>query len=1210
MLIEASKGGHTAVVQLLLDYPNSLLASPPPPPDLTQIPNASLEGSEAPRVPPHGLAVFSPQEPEQNSVSNNSYSIQGPRIQDLLRESLPNSSQSVPKQKSIQRKNALIKNNEAPSSSFYENVRYHYRSKSNAAAQANSLSIQAETGTPKCLVENELPSSVVVSGGGGNMESEVMSSDMKPSERLEQCINTMMKKAEMLHPSPEEQIFQKQQILEELQRVERELQEKAQAQLLLTAQHQQHHQNLQDLGTIVTGTPTITTLSSNSSNSFPNMSGAHTQQVLINYGTVLDLHSLSSLTDISSMSSHFLRSAAITAATSAAAAATSTAASITSLAAGNTLTVPQAVHAQQFYQQQQKALQQQSVITTTTPAAEYCKSRVGKPAKQAKTAVMKQVLQQQPFQMQSSQLQNEPKIDPQDHLEEINLRNIVFSEQQQQQQQMQLQQQLLHQHSQQQFVLSEITQNLTLRGTKYCEGAIAGIMHAMGGIKLTSDSTQTHNIPMYDPVVVGQALLQQQLQQQQHLAQHQQLTQAMQEETKRQQQPQHYEKNIKLLKGKTSKLQQSLHTSQPSLISQQASQQAVKQQLASSCGETCTLVGNIPIDGTGVLTLSGMASPAFPVSIAVSPVSLSSPVSIATSCGASFGHNLSLDEGLMVAAPARTLHETLGDIVSGPTTQLAGTHMNLMQQAAHCTEACLNMSAPGGKSRSLSMSSLPGVSASTATLPLTFHTLAPSLTPCVPVQVSASSDCISHHLPHLAHTTAAPSTPAPPLYPPLDLNSQTDSNHDTALTLAAAGGHEELVSLLLSRGADIEHRDKKGFTPLMLAASAGHAGVVEILLNNAAEIEAQSERTKDTALSLAATGGRYEVVEILLTRGANKEHRNLSDYTPLSLAASGGYVNIIKLLLNHGAEINARCRNCLFCRTGSKLGISPLMLAAMNGHTQAVKLLLDMGSDINAQIETNRNTALTLACFQGRQDVVSLLLDRKANVEHRAKTGLTPLMEAASGGFVEVGKVLIDKGADVNAPPVPSSRDTALTIAADKGHHRFVQLLLQRDAIVDVKNKKGNSPLWLAANGGHLDVVQLLCNHKADIDSQDNRKVSCLMAAFRKGHVKVVKWMVKHVTQFPSDMEMTRYMSTVTDKDLLKKCNTCMDAIRVAKDRQAAEAYKNANILLEELDLEKCREESRKAAAARRRERKRRKKREKQEQVCCYVLCFVICRIL
>ena len=53
----------------------------------------------------------------------------------------------------------------------------------------------------------------------------------------------------------------------------------------------------------------------------------------------------------------------------------------------------------------------------------------------------------------------------------------------------------------------------------------------------------------------------------------------------------------------------------------------------------------------------------------------------------------------------------------------------------------------------------------------------------------------------------------------------------------------------------------------------------------------------------------------------------------------------------------------------------------------------------------------------------------------------------------------------MNAAPVPSSRDTALTIAADKGHFKFVDLLLHYGALVDVKNKKGNSPLWLAANG-------------------------------------------------------------------------------------------------------------------------------------------------
>ncbi|XP_072480455.1 ankyrin repeat domain-containing protein 17 isoform X5 [Notamacropus eugenii] len=465
--------------------------------------------------------------------------------------------------------------------------------------------------------------------------------------------------------------------------------------------------------------------------------------------------------------------------------------------------------------------------------------------------------------------------------------------------------------------------------------------------------------------------------------------------------------------------------------------------------------------------------------------------------------------------------------------------------------------------------------------------------------VSGRASAMSNTPPHsISASISQPQTPTPspiispsamlPIYPAIDIDAQTESNHDTALTLACAGGHEELVQTLLERGASIEHRDKKGFTPLILAATAGHVGVVEILLDNGADIEAQSERTKDTPLSLACSGGRQEVVELLLARGANKEHRNVSDYTPLSLAASGGYVNIIKILLNAGAEINSR--------TGSKLGISPLMLAAMNGHTAAVKLLLDMGSDINAQIETNRNTALTLACFQGRTEVVSLLLDRKANVEHRAKTGLTPLMEAASGGYAEVGRVLLDKGADVNAPPVPSSRDTALTIAADKGHYKFCELLISRGAHIDVRNKKGNTPLWLAANGGHLDVVQLLVQAGADVDAADNRKITPLMAAFRKGHVKVVRYLVKEVNQFPSDSECMRYIATITDKEMLKKCHLCMESIVQAKDRQAAEANKNASILLEELDLEKLREESRRLALAAKREKRKEKRRKKKEE--------------
>ena len=54
--------------------------------------------------------------------------------------------------------------------------------------------------------------------------------------------------------------------------------------------------------------------------------------------------------------------------------------------------------------------------------------------------------------------------------------------------------------------------------------------------------------------------------------------------------------------------------------------------------------------------------------------------------------------------------------------------------------------------------------------------------------------------------------------PPLPSLSHT---YSLSLSLSSVGGHDELVELLISHGANIEHRDKKGCTPLILAASAG-----------------------------------------------------------------------------------------------------------------------------------------------------------------------------------------------------------------------------------------------------------------------------------------------------------------------------------------------------------------------------------------------------
>lgn len=66
--------------------------------------------------------------------------------------------------------------------------------------------------------------------------------------------------------------------------------------------------------------------------------------------------------------------------------------------------------------------------------------------------------------------------------------------------------------------------------------------------------------------------------------------------------------------------------------------------------------------------------------------------------------------------------------------------------------------------------------------------------------------------PLMEATLSAPSqspvsTPLPAV---VDIDQATESNHDTALTIACAGGHDDLVKLLLARGSNIEHRDKKG----------------------------------------------------------------------------------------------------------------------------------------------------------------------------------------------------------------------------------------------------------------------------------------------------------------------------------------------------------------------------------------------------------------
>jgi len=97
---------------------------------------------------------------------------------------------------------------------------------------------------------------------------------------------------------------------------------------------------------------------------------------------------------------------------------------------------------------------------------------------------------------------------------------------------------------------------------------------------------------------------------------------------------------------------------------------------------------------------------------------------------------------------------------------------------------------------------------------------------------------------------------------------------NTPLMYGCAGGHEEVVRVLLNSGANVEDHNENGHTPLMEAASAGHVPVAKILLEHGAGINTHSNEFKESALTLACYKGHLEMVRFLLEAGADQVSNN------------------------------------------------------------------------------------------------------------------------------------------------------------------------------------------------------------------------------------------------------------------------------------------------------------------------------------------------
>lgn len=83
-------------------------------------------------------------------------------------------------------------------------------------------------------------------------------------------------------------------------------------------------------------------------------------------------------------------------------------------------------------------------------------------------------------------------------------------------------------------------------------------------------------------------------------------------------------------------------------------------------------------------------------------------------------------------------------------------------------------------------------------------------------------------------------------------------------------------------------------------------------------------------------------------------------------------------------------------------------------------------------------------------------------------------------GHVQVAKLLLDHGADVNMPP--DSYESPLTLSACGGHFELASLLIERGANLEEVNDEGYTPLMEASREGHDDIVSLLISKGKYLD--------------------------------------------------------------------------------------------------------------------------------
>ena len=265
--------------------------------------------------------------------------------------------------------------------------------------------------------------------------------------------------------------------------------------------------------------------------------------------------------------------------------------------------------------------------------------------------------------------------------------------------------------------------------------------------------------------------------------------------------------------------------------------------------------------------------------------------------------------------------------------------------------------------------------------------------------------------------------------------------NDHLFTATSKKQLENAIQNALNKGDSLEDEIGIG-TPLIYHASKGHSSLVEVLLENGAEINAISTRTGNNAVIAAATNGHTKTIEVLL---------------------------------DNDADINA------ITRTGNNAVIE----AAINGHSRTLSYLLGRGGRFLRIFNRFGDTALIAAVKADHPSCVKVLLERGANPNNIDRDGYSVLSCSARYGFTSIAKTLLDYGADLNIHDVDYVHEygkTPLIHACQQGHIDVVKLLVEYGVNIEDPDNDGFTPMYYAILHNYNNIVKVLLEHGASMN--------------------------------------------------------------------------------------------------------------------------------